>query len=214
MDSSSAAVWECALAGADAKRIASVLGVSVVYVYRTIRAAEGGPDLWRKARFAKELRDRRRTFEADYRSQRANDCSGYAWLYRCDRRWLSECIQKRGGVHANRADNAGRFATLDVDLAKQVILCGKALRALPGKPIRVSRTRIGRELHALSRFEKQLGKLPLCASALAKACETLNEFRHRRLQWAEQKLRLEKKPITQSSLYRTASIRLKIAHRL
>ena len=68
-------------------------------------------------------------------------------------------------------------------------------------------TKIGRELHVLSRFEKQLNKLPHCAAALAAECETLDAFHRRRLSWAERKLKLDDKPITQSALYRTACLR-------
>ena len=204
------AVWKHALAGAAARKIASVLGVSLVHVYRTIRGVEGGPDAWEEARFLSQLRERRMVFDGEYRLQKAHDCRGYAWLYRCDRPWLTECIAKRAADHSNRADSADMFAVLDVRLARQVGQCARALRSLPGKPVRISRTRIGRELHVLSRFEKQLSKLPLCAAALIEACESLEEFHNRRLWWARQKLRSEGKTISQSSLYRTASIRLRI----
>ncbi|MGO4001663.1 TnsD family Tn7-like transposition protein [Pseudomonas fluorescens] len=210
LDCISTAVWEHALAGADARKMASALGVSLVHVYRIIRGVAGGPAAWKEARFLRQLRERRMIFDAEYRSRRAHDCRGYAWLYRCDRPWLSECIAKRATDHANRADSSDMFAALDVKLAKQVGQCARALRSLPGKPIRISRTRIGRELHVLSRFEKQLSKLPLCAAALIEACESLEEFHNRRLRWARQKLRSEGKPVSQSSLYRTASIRLRI----
>ena len=209
LDCISTAVWEHALAGADARKIASVLGVSLVHVYRTIRGVEGGSDAWKEARFISQLRERRMVFDAEYRLQKAHDCRGYAWLYRCDRPWLTECIAKRVADHANRADSADMFAALDVRLAKQVGQCARALRSLPGKPVRISRTRIGRELHVLSRFEKQISKLPLCAAALIEACESLEEFHNRRLRWARQKLRSQGKPVTHSSLYRAASIRLR-----
>lgn len=210
LDCISAAVWEQALAGADARKIASALGVSLVHVYRIIRGVAGGPAAWKEARFLRQLRERRMIFDAEYRSRRAHDCRGYAWLYRCDQLWLSECIAKRAADHANRADSADMFAALDARLAKQVGQCARALRSLPGKPVRISRTRIGRELHVLSRFEKQLSKLPLCAAALIEVCESLEEFHNRRLWWARQNLRSKGKPLSQSSLYRTASIRPRI----
>ena len=207
LDRLPAAVWKLALAGAEAREIASALDVSRVFVYRSIRAIDGGPDSWRKARFIKELSDRRAAFESEYRLLHAHDCQGYAWLYRCDRDWLSDCVAKRGSAHANRADCAGKFAALDATLARQVSECAERLRALSGKPVRISRTRIGRELHVLSRFEKQLSKLPLCAAALARACESSEEFHVRRLQWAEAKLLSERQVVTRSALYRTACIR-------
>ena len=99
------------------------------------------------------------------------------------------------------------FAALDARLAGEVRQCAEALYALAGKPVRISRTRIGRELHVLSRFEKQLCKLPLCAAMLDKVCESIEGFHDRRLRWARRKLLSESKPISRSSLYRVASIR-------
>lgn len=202
-----AAVWELARAGCEARQIACSLGVSQVYVYRTIRGVNGGQNAWREARFLSERLRRRATFEADYRSLQAHLCRGYAWLYRCDRIWLSDCIAKYGNVHAIRADSAGKFAVLDAKLAEQVRDCAQRLRAVTGKPVRISRTRIGRELHVLSRFEKQISKLPLCSRALDEACESTAQFHIRRLLWAKAKLVEEQRSVSRSALYRTACIR-------
>ncbi len=200
-------VWARALGGADANSIASELGVSVICVYRIIRAIEDGPGRWKEAKHSKQLVDRRNSFEANYRGCLAHECRDYLWLHRNDRQWLSERIQERGNARSTREPHDERFRKLDVDLAKAVFHCAEKLRAFPGKPVFISRTKIGRELHALSRFEKQLKKLPQCAVALEIVCETIEEFHDRRLRWAAEKLQLEDRPITQSSLYRVASIR-------
>lgn len=200
-------VWKLALAGHDARQIADKLGVSQVYVYRTIRAVKVGPNVWREARFQSERLLRRANFEKDYHSLQAHQCRGYAWLYRSDRVWLRDHIEKYGDVHASRADSAGAFAILDAELAEQISECAQRLRAVSGKPVRISRTRIGRELHVLPRFEKQLDRLPICASALEQVCESVEQFRLRRLHWAEAKLLDGHKSVTHSALYRTACLR-------
>jgi hypothetical protein len=202
-----AAVWKLALAGREARQIASELGVSRVYVYRTIRAVNGGSQAWREARFLSERLRRRATFAVEYGCLQAHQCKDYTWLYRCDRAWLSACIAKHGSGHTSRADSAGTFAILDAKLAEQIRCCAQRLRAGSGKPVLISRTRIGRELHVLSRLEKQLSKLPLCARALEQTCESIEAFHVRRLQWAKAKLVDEHRRVTHSSLYRTACIR-------
>ena len=202
-----AEVWKLALAGHEARQIADKLGVSQVFVYRTIRSVKVGPNAWREARFQSERLQRRANFGEDYCYLQAHQCRGYAWLYRSDRVWLHDYIEKYGNTHASRADSAGAFAILDAKLAEQINDCAKRLRAGSGKPVRISRTRIGRELHVLPRFEKQLAKLPICASALENACESAEQFRLRRLRWAEAKLMDRHKNVTQSALYRTACIR-------
>jgi len=205
----SAAVFKLALSGSDARQIASALGVSQVYVYRTIRAVDGGSQAWREARLLSERLRRRAAFEIEYRGRQAHQCKDYMWLYRCDRTWLSGCIARHAGVHTSRADNTGAFAVLDEKLAEQIRSCAQRLRAGSGKPVLISRTRIGRELHVLSRLEKQLPRLPLCARALEQACESVEEFHVRRLQWAKAKLVDEQRSVNRSALYRTACIRPK-----
>ncbi|MFG0268665.1 TnsD family Tn7-like transposition protein [Pseudomonas sp. zjy_14] len=202
-----AAVWTHALVGESAETIASTLGVSQVYVYRCIRAVNGGSNAWREAKFIKVRSEKRAKFEADIRLSHAHDCRGYAWLHRRDRAWLTECIANHRGKNAKQVDRSSMFAALDAKLAEQITKCAKALRSTSGKPVRVSRTRIGRELHAQSRFEKQRSKLPLCEKALADACETSDEFHARRLLWAETVLVENEVPMTWSGLYRTAGIR-------
>ncbi|MCY1447099.1 Tn7-like transposition protein D [compost metagenome] len=183
------------------------LGLSVTYVYRVIRDSDRGGDRWKEARFAKQLSERRHNFEAEYPSHLAHECRDYPWLYRNDRQWLSEHVQERSNARSSRQKHTEGFHQVDCDLAAAVISCAEELRARPGKPVFISRTKIGRELHALSRFEKQLNKLPRCAAALAMVCESIEEFHSRRLKWAAKKLRLEGRPITRSSLFRMANIR-------
>lgn len=210
MDCSSAAIWNYALEGTDAKKIAAVLGVSLAYVYRRIRNVPGGQDAWRKARFQIELSARRRIFETDYRLHKAHACRGYAWLYRHDKQWLSKSTANPSPHRAPRKNSSEMFTALDERLSVEVRKCADVLYAFKGKPVRVSRTKIGRELHVLSRFEKQLCKLPLCAAALDKVCESVENFHNRRLRWARCKLLSEGKPVTRPSLYRLASIRLTV----
>ncbi len=202
-----AGVFKLALSGSEARQISAVLGVSQVFVYRTIRGVDGGSQAWREARFVSELHRRRTAFEVEYGCLQAHQCKDYMWLYRCDRAWLSGYIARHGGIHTSRADNTDTFAVLDEKLADQIRSCAQTLRVRAGKPVLISRTRIGRELQALSRFEKQLHKLPLCATALEQACESIEEFHARRLRWARAKLVNEQRSVNRSALYRTACIR-------
>lgn len=202
-----AAIWKLALAGSEARQIADAVGVSLVYVYRTIRAADRGPSAWREARLLRQSRQRRESFEGEYRRLPAHQCRDYAWLYRCDRAWLVDCIEKNGSLHAARSDSTSRLTAIDAELAIQVGCCAQRLLGLPGRPVWISRAKVGRELHVLARFEKQLSKLPLCRKALDQFCESAEQFRTRRLLWAEAKLLDEQRSVTRSALYRTACIR-------
>lgn len=202
-----AAIWKLALAGSEARQIADAVGVSLVYVYRTIRGLDRGPSAWREARLLRQSRQHRASFEGEYRRLPAHQCRDYAWLYQCDRAWLVDCIEKNGRLHAARSDNTGRLTAIDAELAIQVGCCAQRLLALPGRPVWISRAKIGRELHVLARFEKQLSKLPLCRKALDQVCESAEQFRARRLLWAEAKLLDEQRSVIRSALYRTVCIR-------
>lgn len=101
-------------------------------------------EAWRQARFQVQLRAKRTAFEADYRVQKAHACRAYAWLYRCDKQWLSQFTVNAMTHRAPRTNNVEMFSVLDSRLAGDIMQCAKALRALPGKPVRISRTRIGR----------------------------------------------------------------------
>ncbi|MCV4289026.1 TnsD family transposase [Pseudomonas capsici] len=204
-----AEVWSLALAGREALQIAETLGLSLAHVYRCIRSVKGGSRAWKEAKFINERRERRTSFEHEYLGLQANRCRSYTWLFRNDRAWLSDHIARNGNLHTNRPDSTGKFAILDARLSEQISCCAQRLRNLPGKPVRISRTRIGRDLHVLSRFEKQLSRLPRCARVLEHVCESVEQFHVRRLLWAETKLVEEQRCVTRSSLYRTACIRLK-----
>jgi len=200
------AVWEGAITGAGAEEIARSARLSVATVYRSIRSVSGGPERWKQLRFLKIRAKRRERFSRHYLTLFAHECRDYIWLYRNDLQWLKAHLGKTEGHKENRKPSR-LFADLDTLLSVKIIECAFSIRALPGKPVRVCKTRIGRELDALSRFEKQLNRLPLCADALASVCESTEDFRRRRLAWATENLIRIGRPVTRSAIYRSASIR-------
>lgn len=200
------AVWEKAITGARAEEIARSLNLSAVSVYRAIRAVSGGAHRWKQLKVMKERDTRRERFMHHYLSSLAHECPDYSWLYRNDRQWLTAYLGKNW-AHKGHRKPSNLFTELDTLLAQKIIGCARSIRALPGKPVRVCKTRIGRELDALARFEKQLDRLPLCADALASVCESTEDFHHRRLVWAADELMRLGIPMTRTSLYKCASIR-------
>ncbi|OPK06019.1 TnsD family Tn7-like transposition protein [Pseudomonas sp. VI4.1] len=199
-------IWAWAEKGMEATEIASKLDMSLASVYRGIRAHEQGAERWKKCKFERCLAQRRDRFESQYQDRLAHECSDYMWLYRHDQAWLTQRCNLLSRHGSNRRRNSP-FRQLDPYLASEIFDCAESLRALPGKPIRITQTRIGRELDTIARFEKQLKKLPMCAAALTSVCESRDNFHQRRLQWAEQQLMREGKPVTTAWLYKTACIR-------
>ncbi|MEO4014121.1 TnsD family Tn7-like transposition protein [Pseudomonas rossensis] len=200
------AVWERAITGSGTEEIARATRLSVATVYRSIRAVSGGPERWKQLKFVRVRETRRERFASHYLTSLAHECQDYSWLYRNDLHWLKAHLGKID-AHRGHRQPGNPFTELDTLLAEKIIGCARSIRALPGKPVRVCKTRIGRELDALSRFEKQLDRLPLCADALASVCESTEDFHRRRLVWATEKLVRLGRPITRSAIYRSASIR-------
>lgn len=200
------AVWEGAITGAGAKEIARSARLSAATVYRSIRAVSGGAERWKQLKFLKIRAKRRERFSCHYLTLLAHECQDYSWLYRNDLQWLKAHLCKTDAHKGNRKPSR-LFAELDTLLAEKIIECARSLRALPGKPVHVCKTRIGRELDALSRIEKQLNRLPLCADALASVSESTEDFRRRRLVWATENLVRIGRPVTRSAIYRSASVR-------
>lgn len=150
---------------------------------------------------------RRQRFQDEYQVRQSHACVDYAWLYRNDRTWLSQHIALNKRLREGSRKPASSFRKLDSVLAKRILDCAATFRSHSGKPVWVSRTKVGRHLHVLSRFEKQLDRLPECAAALAAVCETREQFHTRRLRWAAAELRRRGKSITLTSLCLMASIR-------
>ncbi|MCV4284710.1 TnsD family Tn7-like transposition protein [Pseudomonas capsici] len=200
-------IWKDAQRGMSACEIAGKRGVSLATTYRTIRANPDGPERWKDSRFKRELELRRERLSRQYKDRFAHDCADYAWLYRNDRAWLTEQCNSSGSRRLGRKPSSV-FVDLDPSLAAEIHGCANRLFSSPGKPVWVNRSRIGRELGSVARFEKQLGKLPMCAVALDQVCESRQQFHCRRLAWAKQQLLLDGVRVTKSRLYRLASIRM------
>jgi hypothetical protein len=200
------AVWERAITGAGVEEIAHSVRLSAATVYRSIRAVSGGTEWWKQLKTLKARETRRERFSSHYLTSLAHECPDYSWLYRNDPQWLKAYLGE-SGAHKGHRQPRSLFTELDTQLAEKIIRCARSIRALPGKPVRICKTRIGRKLDVLSRFEKQLDRLPLCADALALVCESTEDFHRRRLVWATEKLVRLGRPITRSAIYRSASIR-------
>src|SRR5260370_580158 len=106
----------------------------------------------------------------------------YTWLYRHDKIWLKAytpaCTEKKIGYH--RVDWAER----DAGLAEKVISVATRLKNLPGRPVHLTLSAIGRELGQVALLQQHLDKLPKTAEALKGLVESREAYAVRRIQWA------------------------------
>ena len=143
--------------------------------------------------------------EAGMLALRRLDKAAYTCLYRNDRQWLkihSPPRQQRSS-HKGTVDWAAR----DAHLFQQIVPAAMAIMQAQGKPIRVTLTRVGKQLGALSLLVNKLNLLPRTRAALDSVVETKDEFAIRRLRVSAQKLLQDGETLAEWKLLRIAGIR-------
>jgi hypothetical protein len=135
----------------------------------------------------------------------------YLWLWSYDREWLNShkpSCQRRGGAPAGpRLDWKER----DTQLAEQVRQSAQRLLNLPGRPVRLTKSAIGRDIGRVELVQKsKLIKLPLTAQALSEVTESYEAFAVRRIQWATNQYHLEKVRPTRGQLPKRSGMHVKV----
>lgn len=105
----------------------------------------------------------------------------YSWLYRNDREWLNEnspILTNR--KHKNRLVNWNQRDRLAYSKIRSVV--SKLLKA-EGKPIRITKTKIGKLAGMLPWIEKDLSKMPMTEKYIKLVAESVQEFQMRRISW-------------------------------
>lgn len=128
----------------------------------------------------------------------------YTFLYRHDREWLFEALPK-GNLQC------GSKGHIDWDKRDHEVLwqLHKAHSDLMNrvKPIRISKTSLGKAVNKLSLLEKHLHKLPCCEKFIHKVSETKQQFQIRRSQIILQRMKEEDLPLIVWKIQREAGLR-------
>jgi hypothetical protein len=106
----------------------------------------------------------------------------YSWLYQHDRRWLEKHLPIRSYLRKLKART--NWSKKDAELAVAVRIEAESMRALPGRPVIISRTAITRSLGMAYLSKNPAAKLPLMNIALSEVAETREQFAVRRVEWA------------------------------
>lgn len=151
---------------------------------------------WRQA----QARDPKATLKV----LRKEEPATYTWLYRNDRAWLKEhqprpTVQPRQRQRVNWEE---RDSTLVVALRQA------ALRLKRRQPfVRISPSRLAREIGQAALLTQHLDKLPKCQKALLKLTESREAFAIRRIRVVTDKLLKSKERISDSQLMRRCGLR-------
>lgn len=130
--------------------------------------------------------------------------SVYIWLYRNDRDWMRQnSPPKLKPVYINkRVDWKHRDSTL---LSSAKAICSLLLSKDP--PVRITKSRIGKELRQKSLVEKHLKKLPELKKYIEKVSESVEEYQKRRIVWSISKLNKEDSDLKVWKIIRYAGLK-------
>ncbi len=119
--------------------------------------------------------------EAGMKILRGKNPSLYTWLYRNDKTWLQEHkpLPKKPKQQSSRVDWEAR----DLQLAEEVRAVTLRLKNLPGRPVCITISSVGREIGRLALLQKHLDKLPKTADTLNSLIENREDFAIRRVYW-------------------------------
>jgi hypothetical protein len=106
----------------------------------------------------------------------------HSWLREHDSEWLEAhkpLPQKCGGIR-----RIVDWSRRDAEFAEAVRLSASRLKSIPGRPVRITRSAIGKELYQEEVLKKFLDRLSLTANVLTEIVETREDFAIRRVEWA------------------------------
>lgn len=130
----------------------------------------------------------------------------YIWLYRHDRIWLDEnspCHQKKsnGGIHVSWEERDKTISIQTKNAVKELLLINSSER-----PIRLTRTSIGKKAGDYSKIMYGLEKMPLTKKILSESVETVEDFQIRRVKWAVKLLQEKSEIVTPNKIRKIASL--------
>jgi hypothetical protein len=130
--------------------------------------------------------------------------AAYNWLMKHDSQWFD-------AVSPPRRPASGPPSTIDwkkrdADFAAAARKAAENLRRTPGRPMRVSKSAVAREIGSLAVVTKRAHLVPLTMAVLEELSETMEECVIRRIQWAADSFRRENQGATYSQLVTRARI--------
>jgi len=202
-----AALVQDLVGGMPLAKAAAAHGVSLATVYRVQRLQPDAAAQRKRLLRTRECEARRLRLLQDIRSMPLRQSPEYVWLYRNDRAWLGKQVAK-SGKRPRAAVPRIDWRARDRALATQVLQWARAQSDEGGLPLRITRARIGRELHISAWLEHELERLPMTGRTVLRVLETPAQFQCRKLRWASVRLREEGLPVVRWRLLRLAGIRV------
>lgn len=133
----------------------------------------------------------------------------YLWLYKHDREWLENTMPAKKRRNKNVRNYSDYWDEKDDETLFIVKDAYNSLMNL-AKPIRITKSVIGTRTHKRALITKQIDKIPKTKKFLESVCESIDEFRFRRLDKIYACIYKEKVEIPEWKILKMASIKEKL----
>lgn len=163
--------------GSDKQEVADLYGVSVQTITTTLRTEVGLHDAWKAARYQNARDKHRQAWEATCKTHpgaslivvRHLNAATYAWLYRNDRKWLSQHVAKLLKIHGGNNSRV-QWESRDVSLCAAVERACEELSRTSPKGNRAL-WEIYQRVPELKAKLTRLDRLPLTHAAVKRAIQ-------------------------------------------
>jgi len=175
------------------KSACTIHNVSKSSVLRLLQADQKLRDAWEQARYLDERNNRRSQLQslitADPASSRrklreALGAGHYHWLARNDKAWLESILPPQTRATITKRRPTVDWAKRDRAFSAAVERTVDRMRKFSGKPVRLNRAAIYRDIPSLARKAANLSKMPATMGMIQRSIETTAAFHQRRLAWA------------------------------
>lgn len=152
-----------------------------------------------------ELMKRRIAFIEEAKTIGARRTSGYWWLYRYDKEWLSSHLARMPKQRAGKI--AINWVERDEQMVAKINQSAFALRHILGKPIKITLAALARQIGLPLDTFRNPTRLPLAFDALDALTESEHQFQSRKVLWAVADLDAQGLSYSRSMILRRAAIR-------
>lgn len=128
----------------------------------------------------------------------------YIWLHRHDLEWLEAHTPPPNKVPSPSSPRLVDWGARDAQLRTAVLTLAQKLSQASGRPVRITKHLLGRELGQLTQIYQNSNKLPLTSQVLEQVVETREAFAIRRIRWAAECFRVDNLCPTQWQLVKFA----------
>jgi hypothetical protein len=133
----------------------------------------------------------------------------YRWLIRHDRAWMNNHLPENV-IRSSSSRSYVDWAARDEALVVRIERIARLLRQRPGKPVRVTRYAIGREMGDCTILSIALHKMPLTKAMIDTVTETTEAYAIRRIHRVVEKLNQRNSKFKRWELVRAACLGKKI----